>query len=96
MGEKAARTEREDRAKVNAIREAVKLDLVQMYKALSSQINGMQESSNTTTLTNTHKVLNSEEPEEPKATALDLANKVSKVTIATDKIASETTTGTFG
>src|SRR6267142_3515503 len=88
-GDRVVVAEQDENMKVSAIRKAVKLDLVHMYNSLIEQTNGIQETVNAT-LTNTDKVV--KEAEESKATALDLANKVTKVTVATDKIASELTT----
>jgi len=88
-GDRAASAEQSNSTKVSAIHKAVKTDLVHMYNSLIEQMNGIQETSNTT-LTNTDKVV--KEIEESKAMTMDLENKVSKVTVATDKIASETTT----
>jgi hypothetical protein len=76
-------------AKVSTFHTAVKHDLEEMYNCLTMQINGVKATTQEA-LRNTGKVL--QEAEESKATAKELANKVSKVTETADKIASETTT----
>jgi len=77
-GDRVVAAKQDENMKVSAIHKAVKLDLVHMYNSLIEQTNGIQETINAT-LTNTDKVL--KEVEESKATALDLANKVTKVTV---------------
>ena len=73
---------------VSAIRDAVKADLVEMYKSLANQINSVQATSNTN-LEYTTKLL--KEVEEAKTEAKELATKVTNVTDTTNRLASETT-----
>ena len=80
---------RETQPKVSELHEAIKADLERMHNSLITHINGVKTSSNSI-LANTDKAL--KVAEESKIAAQDLASKVGKVTEATDKIASETTT----
>jgi len=78
-----------EQTKVSSIREAVKADLVELYNALGSRMNNMQETSKEilTTAKQTLKVA-----EETNADTKDLVNKIGKVTDATEKIATDTVT----
>jgi len=73
--------------KVSEIKEAVKTDLVEMYKALRTHLSEIQTTANSI-LTDTGKVLKASE--EVKSVSETLESKVNKVTDTTDKLASET------
>ena len=76
-----------EQVKVSAIREAIRIDLVEMHNSLENQIVIAKEKCSMT-LDNTSKIL--EQVVEAKTDAKDLAYKVNKVTDAADKIASDT------
>jgi hypothetical protein len=76
-------------AKVSAIRDVIRQGIETACATLREQIRGVQNTANEALLS-TSKVL--KEVEEAKTEARDIARKVSKVTEATDKIASEAET----
>ena len=74
-------------AKEGAIRKSIKADLVEMYNALSKQLNGIQDTANAT-LTSLGKLL--VDTEKVAAATKDLTGKVGKITDTADKIATDT------
>ena len=84
-----AREEPVGQAKVGATRDDIRQDIDTACATLREQIRGVQDTANEA-LQSTTKVL--KEVEEAKTEARDIASKVSRVTEATDKIASETET----
>ena len=74
-------------AKEEATRKTIKADLVNMYTALSKQLNGIQDTANAT-LTSSSKLL--ADTENVAAATKDLTGKTSKITDTADRIATDT------
>jgi hypothetical protein len=74
---------------VSGIRDAIKVDLAEIYNALANQLNGVHG-----TVKAMHTSVNQavKLTEEAKTDAKELASKIGKVTDVTDKIVSDTTT----
>jgi len=74
-------------AKEEATRKTIKADLVNMYTALSKQLNNIQDMANAT-LTSLSKLL--ADTENVAATTKDLTGKISEITDTADRIATDT------